>query len=438
MTIGILVSAVIFAWPKLGSVMIWAVLFMYPHNWWYHNGFFPMNIGADDMFCVLLSVVVIVRRNLVDGLSIRLGYAFWVITAFTVISALANFVGASDAITGLGREEAIKGVLKPMVFWALFYAILHCIDNTRDLKIQITLFVVSATCGAVLVILQSYFPDQMNIFALPNTYGHRALLTPDSRGSGAFTNPNAAACVLGMSVLMSITALRMQKRVTIKIFIWLLMVVLLVGMLYTRSRSGLIALTICVVIMSFIGQSKSIALFCIISSISIAVVFVGMRELLTERISQTYNVETGTLGENIIGRQETWIIYLTESSMKDYLLGQGSSTAVAKFGMESHNAYISLLTVYGIGGFLWAIAATVGFVRRAVYSLKKNDPTVKAVAAGSLWALLFWGIYAFTADAISSYYSRFLLFYIVVLVDRAYTMVASPSVDVPVRTSCSR
>lgn len=428
LTIGALAGAIIFISPKLGSMLIWPILFMYPHNWWYHHGFFPLNIGADDAFCLLLFVAVVIRRNLLGGVPIRIGYAFWVITAFTVISAVANFVGAQEMAAGAARIEAIKGVLKPIIFWALFYSILHCIDNQKDLKLQFTMFAVSATCGALLVILQRFFPQQMNIFALPTAYEYMSRFTYASRGVGAFTNPNAAACVMGCSLLLSMTALRLQKRIIMKAFIYALIIVLLMGILDTRSRSGLIALISCVFFMLFLGRIKSIALISVLGGLCVAIVFVGARELLGERIAQTYDMYTGVVGENIVGRVDTWWIYLKESSLKDYLLGQGSSTAIAKFGMESHNAYISLLTVYGLGGAIWGMVALAGFVRRAYVSVHSKDPTVSAVAAGCTWALLFWGIYALTSDAISSYYTRYLLFYFVVLVDRAYIFATlSPS-----------
>lgn len=430
LTIGLLAAVIIFVWPKLGSMMIWPILFMYPHNWWFYRGFLPLNIGADDLFCVLLFLVVVARRNLWRGVPVRAGYAFWVITVFTLVSIVATLAGSFETSAGDVRAEAIKAMLKPLVFWALFYGILHCVDNTRDLKIQFTLFAVSAACGAALVILQNFFPQELNIFVLPRAYVEVGGFTRESRGAGAFLNPNAAACVLGSSVLMSITALRLQRGALLKAFLYAVIVVLLVGVMYTRSRSGLIALGICILLMAFIGRGKAVALIVILGAIVVAVVFPAARELYSERFARAYAVETGMLGHNVVGRLEMWRVYLTESSASDYLFGQGTTAAVAKYGMESHNAYISLLTVYGVAGAIWAAFALTGFVRRVRSSLRSPDAVVRTVAAGSQWGLLFWGIYAFAADAISAPYSRFLLFYVVVLADRAYAFARQPFADV--------
>ena len=143
-----------------------------------------------------------------------------------------------------------------------------------------------------------------------------------------------------------------------------------------------------------------------------------------ERLTQVYMFDTGTPGQNVMGRLETWRMYLADSSISNYLIGQGAAAGVAKFGMESHNAYISLLTVYGLGGAFWGIVAMFGFVRRVRVSLRSTDPIVNAVASGCMWTLMFWGIYACTADAISSSYARYLLFYLIVLVDRTHALVS--------------
>ncbi len=52
------------------------------------------------------------------------------------------------------------------------------------------------------------------------------------------------------------------------------------------------------------------------------------------------------------------------------------------------------------------------------------------VPSGCMWALVVWGIYAMSADAISSQYPRYLLFYVVVLLDRASAISRQTSSEV--------
>ena len=61
---------VIVAKPKVGTYVIWFVLFLYPHTFWFKLGL-PWNIGADDIFFIVLFLVVVTRRNILGGISIR-------------------------------------------------------------------------------------------------------------------------------------------------------------------------------------------------------------------------------------------------------------------------------------------------------------------------------------------------------------------------------
>ena len=137
----------IFVSPKTGSVLIWPILFTYPHNWWSRQAFLILNIGVDDLFCILVFVAVVLRRHFGGGIKIRYTFAFWTISAFTVIAAVANLAGYSQlAARGL-ESEAVKNTLKVFIFWGLFYAILHCIDDERDLRLQFTAFTWAAAIG---------------------------------------------------------------------------------------------------------------------------------------------------------------------------------------------------------------------------------------------------------------------------------------------------
>ena len=61
----------------------------------------------------------------------------------------------------------------------------------------------------------------------------------------------------------------------------------------------------------------------------------------------------------------------------------------------------------------------VVFYRKVFEREPYEDPLIMIVRSGCVWALVAWGIYAISADAISSQYPRYLLFYVVVLLDRA-------------------
>lgn len=411
----------ILAKPKWGSFLIWPILFTYPHGWWFYHQYLPLNIGFDDLFCIFLFLVVLIRRNLLGGVRIRFGYAFWTISAFVVVAAVANIAGSRGA-PSFERVLYIKDILKLGVYWCLFYAIIHCIDDERDLKMQLTMFSIAAVLGATIVILQYFFHYQMEIFAAPITLGGKSPIGFRGRTAGAFMNQNTAACVLACCSMLIITAMRLQKTITSKIVTYAFIFVLLTGMIVTRSRAGLMAFSGAIILMAFFGQGKKFAWFVIIAAIVVGITFLDISRDYLERWRVAYDPSTGVVGKNVAGRFATWRGYFETATARDYLLGQGFRQGIAKNGMESHSTYVSLITVYGIGGVIWAMVALVIFFRKALRLRHFPDSFISAISAGCIWALIVWGIYAMAADALNAAYSRYLLFYLVVLIDRAYSI----------------
>jgi hypothetical protein len=411
----ICILGLIVAKPKLGTFIIWPILFAYPHNLFF--GLLPLNMGVDDLFCVFLFFTVFLRRNLTGGVRPRIGYAFWVMTGFVIFVAVANFSGMLQSEIP-ENSLYVKEVLKAFVFWGLFYAVLHCIDDERDIRIQFTMFSLAAVLGAVLVILSSLFPYQMQIFSKPETFTLISF-SEELRGAGAFINPNAAACVLACSLVMVVTAIRLQKTLFSKMMIYAFSFILLIGVLYTESRSGLLALVGAFATMSVVGRSKKVALLVIGAAVVVSIVFAGLYGFYAERVQEAYDPTTGAWGRNVLGRLDTWQSYFETATTENYIFGQGPRQGIIKNAMESHSAYVSLITVYGLGAVIWALASVTFFFRKVWQLRRCTDDLLRTVAEGCAFALIAWGIYASSADAITSQYARYLLFYIVVLLDRA-------------------
>jgi hypothetical protein len=405
---------VVFVRPKWGSFLIWSVLFTYPHNWWFQHSILPLNIGVDDLFCILLFGVVVIRRNLLGGIPVRLGYAFWTVTAFLVVGAIAILSGSMDA-PGFERIYYIKDILKLCVYWGLFYAIIHCVDDRDDLRRQFTWFTVAAVLGGLIVILHGLFPGRMQAWSNP-------LLTDiegiTRRATGAFLNANSAACIMVCSLAMVITAIKLQDAWGSKAMITLFCTILLVGVLVTRSRSGLLTLAGILLLMACLGQNKRIAWMIILAGCVLGMLMVGMRQAVQQRVSIVYDAQSGTWGKNVTGRLDTWIDYFESATPKVFLLGQGHRGGIARNGAETHSAYVSTLTVYGLGGVIWALVMIGVFIRKVVQRQSCDDPLIGIIKAGCAWALLAWCVYGLSADALSSQYTRYLLFYLIVLLDR--------------------
>ncbi len=412
--------------PKWGSYVVWFVLFTYPHNWWFQRQWIPLNIGVDDLFCISLFVIVMLRRNLLGGIKVRWGYGLWVISGFLWVAAIAILAGSLDA-PAFERMLYYKDVMKLFVYWGLFYAILHCIDDVRDVRRQFTWFALASVVGGGIVILHGLFPGRMSAWSNPLLLDIEGVT---GRASGAFLNPNNAACIMACSLAMIVTAIRLQRSLISKLCVYGLCGVLLVGLFVTRSRSGLMAMAGTFCLMAVIGHSKRVAWMILLGCILLGTCFVGMRQALQERVVTVYNSSSGTWGGNITGRVDMWISYFQTATPQNYLLGQGHRAGIARNSSETHSAYVSLLTVYGLGGLIWALLSVSAFFRKVLKREPYEDPLLMIMRSGCMWALVVWGIYAMSADAISSQYPRYLLFYVVVLLDRASAISRQTSSEV--------
>jgi hypothetical protein len=423
----VVILGIIFFNPKLGTFLIWPILFTYPHGWWFYHGFLPLNIGYDDLFCIALFLVVFVRRNMLGGVPLRLSFAFWVITSFIAIVTLSGLSGALDWPSY--REVILKEILKVWIFWCLFYSILHCIDNEHDLRIQFTMFSLAAVLGAGLVIFQYFAPSLALPWQLPEASGVRlggtaaGTLAEDvelRRAYGAFMNANGAACVLSCSFFLLLGAVKLQKTLFSRMLVYGFAIFLLIGILVTKSRSGFLMLGATLFLMGFLGRNKKLSWLALITLGIVLFLFPETRESFLRRVSDIYDPLSKEMGRNVLGRVEVWKRYFQTANFKIFLLGQGNVSGIIRNETESHSLYVSLFTVYGAGSLVWALSTLIGFLRRARYIHFSENVVLSQVATTCLWVLFAWGVYAATSDALSSNYPRYLLFYLVVLVDRAY------------------
>jgi len=404
--------------PKWGAHLTWFLLFTYPHGWWFYHNILPLNIGFDDLFFLYLFVVVFFRRNLFGGVPIRRGYAFWVLVGFTIVAIVANLAGMLSSTGLIQRSEYIRAALKNIPVFSMFYAILHCIDNRRDLANHLVMLIVAGVIGAFLIVLQYHFPYQLEVFAHPKAYARG--LQYAARGAGAFMNPNNAACVMACLALLTLPAVRLQSSFLMKAAVWMSTAVLVLGLIYTRSRSGFLALSLPLLGMAIVGRDKIASWSILLLGLIVLILFSGYSQLMIERMQEAYNPESGEWGYNVLGRFRTWSEYFKTATLRDYIFGQGPMGGIEKNRMEPHSAFVALITVYGLGSVLWAVLAVYHFFKRSLALRKASLPALAAIGRGCIWLLVAWGIYANTANALTPSYARYMLFLAVVLLDRAY------------------
>ena len=270
--------------PKLSMILIWPIWFMYPHNFMYQRAYLPLNIGGDDLFICVSFLVIMIRLVMPRGRRATLGYTFWSAVAFLIILVIAN-VSSYLLIRGLG-DEFVKQSLKGIITILLAYNLLNCIEDLEDYTKLVFVFCFFAGAGAVLVILQSVFPGQLQMFVSAREVQRAWEYGEAARPSGAFLNANNAAVVLGVASLLTLSTFSIESRLFKKPLRIVLLLVMAVAVLATRSRSGFLSLMIPLSLMGILDKrSRGYAWMFIVLGAGVMFLLPGMRSALIERFA---------------------------------------------------------------------------------------------------------------------------------------------------------
>ena len=415
------VMAAILVNPKIGSLLVWPILFLYPHLYLSRLALLPWNIGIDDLFICAFFVIVVIRCNFFDRIPLRIGVAGIGVTAYAVILAVANLNGWS-MVTGVEPVEIVKDILKGAVVVMFTYCMLHTIDTERDLRRVVSAFVLTLTCAGITLILHKLYPQYFAIFS----YGKAEVLSRYSgvteRPSGSLANPNVGSVLLGMTVFACICRARLEAVGYKKIIFLSCIPILLVAMVLAKSRSGLLSLGTVLLIMSLLGRHKRYG-WLLLSGMAVMVVFKpGLFLDYWERIEEIYNPGVNQVGSGITSRIEGWAEYWRTATPQVWLFGQGFKVGVQRVGLHAHNTVISALFVHGIGGLVWFVLF-IGTIITHTWRLVRYAPEpYRTIASGVGWGILIWLIGGAGLDMISQVSSRYVYFFYAVLVERSYAL----------------
>ena len=403
--------------PKIGLVLVWPMLFVYPHLYMERLQLMPWNIGVDDLFICVFFLVVLIRRNLLGGVPIRFGFALKGALAFMVIWTVASLSGWSIE-PHMYAVEIVKPILKWGVFLLLVYSMVHTIDDERDLRLVAFVYVGSLTLAGVTVILHKLFPSQMVIFTAEWVTDLRGLGT--NRPMGSFGSANTGCAVLGMTVIFTMMLLRLRMTTMARVLLVSAIPVLLIAMVLTESRSGLLALgstlgAMCVLNRSRVYVAALVALMCM------AVVFKPVLFLdVWDRIADVYSTDAGgQWGKNAEGRFELWKGFVQQSTAQTVVLGQGRTVAMYRVGGHSHNTYISATLVLGVAGAIWTVAFFGTLITRARRLALRRLPPCDAIGSGVAWAMVAWLVAGLTLDMLLTHNSTYVYLIYAAMIDRA-------------------
>jgi len=412
----VIVLVVMIFRPKLGILLLWPMLFLYPHYYMWQRQLLPLNIGIDDLFICAMFLIVLVRQNLMGGMRPRFGYAFWITFVFFIISLISNV--NSYLLVGVELEEFVKAILKGVITVLLAYSLINSIDDLDDLKRLVFAYCFSAGLGAVIMILQQFFPGPFIIFTSPYyVFGleHGARPVP----VGAFMNRNNAAIVLGTASLVIVSTLGLRSMYFRKSLRFTLLGIMVVAILFTRSRSGFLCLVIPLMLMGFVGKNKGYAMIFIIIGLIVFLALPTFRGALFERFG------IGGPGGEYVGFWNPIIMRLQavlgaweRMTLRRLLFGQSQIVDIMFGYPTAHNAYFGIPLTYGFGGAIWMVALIAIMLHKAKLMTRHPDLTISSVGRSIRWCLVVFGLYCIVGGLIGNYYVRYSLFLLAVLAQR--------------------
>lgn len=411
----VFILVLVFYNPKLGPIFLWPILFMYPHFYMLQRQFLPLNIGIDDLFICVFFLAVLLRRNLMGGVRPRLGFAFWCALLFFFVLLMANI--NSYMAVGARGPEFVKAALKGVITVLLVYSLLNTIDNLDDLKQSVFAFCFFAGLGALIVIAQNYYPRTMYIFACGDYVRMLHEGYQDIRPAGAFFSANDAALVIGAACLIIVSTLRLKSMYFRKNLRFLLLAIMVVAILMTRSRAGFLGLATSLLLMCFFGKQKRYAVVFAIIGLIALISMPQVREPLLARFGTAETMGRGlmwSLKQRYESAHELW----RNITLARFLFGR-THYADRLLGLQyPHSFYQGLTLSFGVGGTIWIIWLIIVIVRKA--KMMKNYPDLRVAAFGSAirWCLVSFAVFGVGAGIFDNIYGSYTLFLLTVVAQR--------------------
>jgi len=408
--------------PKLGALLVFPILYLYPHLYWFRLELTPWNIGFDDLFVCAFFLVVVVRRNLFAGTPFRIGLSVVGASTFLLVWTVAHLSGWA-IMPDLSPQDVLKPILKSVIFVLFAYALVHTIDDERDLLRVSAGYVVSLTLAATTVILHQFFPEQMVIFTSERTALEQAWTGGVGRAVGSLVNPNTGCAILGMTVLFTIAMLRRTTSISRKAGLLFCVAIMLVGMVLTESRTGAAALGAGLLAMAVVGRARLYA-WALLSMIALAVlVRPGLFLDFWERIAAAYNPEAGGVAAGSVqARIDAWVEYWRSATPQVWLLGQGRLVPTIQIGLHTHNSYISALFVQGIGGLVWVVLFFGAILWRSARLVRSRAEPYRSLGSAVAWGVLVWAVAGLALDMLIPFNPRFVYLFYAVLIERSYAL----------------
>jgi O-antigen ligase len=276
-------------------------------------------------------------------------WAIWVFLPFA-LSDIASQVLSATNIEWFKKFECV---------FLLFFACLLASTVSTRTKTAILTAAIAASAVALVSLVQFCF--HTCYFFEPYT------LPPDiMRSSSILRDPNYCGLYLSIVALFACN-LQVSGRVA-KIFVYLALLILFIGVGLTFSRSALISLITgsCFVLFYLLTASRIDYAKIVLIVISI-VLLTGINQYIRKPVGDLDSISSGR-----IEKYKSWSKGESMFNYREFLFGKGPATSPALWGLHFHNNYMTILYERGIIGFLTFYAFWIYWILRLFGSAFKR------------------------------------------------------------------
>ncbi|MFH0982607.1 MAG: hypothetical protein V2A79_13875 [Planctomycetota bacterium] len=237
-------------------------------------------------------------------------------------------------------------------------------------------------------------------------------------------NPNNAAGVMAVTIVILVSTLRLKSKLFPKPLRFVMLGVLVVALLATRSRAGLICLATPVFLMSLWGKNKAYAWVFIILALITVGALPAMREATFERFTERTHQGLGGFWAPI--EERYWEVARSwgAANARRMIFGQNVMVDTLTGFMAPHSAYLGIPLEYGIGGTVWFIVFIVLLVRKSGAMKRHPDVTIASLGAAIRWSLVTFAMYGVVSGFLDSYVLRDTFFLLAVFAHRGAELMA--------------
>lgn len=408
--------------PKLGAILVWPIVYLYPHLYWYRLAWLPWNIGVDDLFICVFFALVVIRRNLMGGMRLRIGLSVVGVFAYFLIWMVANLSGWA-ILPELAPVNVLKPILKCLIFVLFTYAMVHSIDNERDLRRVAVAFVLTLAVAGLTVILHQMFPQQMVIFTSRKVERFQQWYGQAPRAVGSLMNPNTACVILGMAVVFAVRLSRLGTSLSSKLGLIGCIIIMLIAMVLSESRTGALALGLVLLGMVVLSRARLYAGAMMVAT----VVVIAISPVFFRELFERFAAAIGTAGDSQFGggvqtRLTTWFRYWETATVQTVVLGQGQLVPTLRIGFHAHSSYLSALFVHGMAGVVWFVTFFGLIAWRGLLVVRTRFEPYATLASAMLWGMLLWAIAGLTLDLLVAFNTRYVFLFYAVMIERSHAL----------------